>query len=185
MKILYIPGFNGSPEGAKLDMLRNNFKDAEIIAPKHDSNAENVFQLLDEVASNLEAPDDVILGSSLGGFWANYFSERYKIGAVLVNPVVKPSIALKEFGYPHASEYTQFEKQISRSVISPRAVLLAKGDEVLDYRHAYEYYSPQCHVEVNPAGDHRMNDPESLDWMRTELSGMWNSAICGGITNDD
>lgn len=186
MKILYIHGFNGSPDGPKLEMLRRNFKNAEIIAPQHDSRADNVFQLLDKVAYSmcLEA-EDAILGTSLGGFWANYFSQKYNIGAVLVNPVVKPSISLKKFGYPHASEYIKFEKQTSETIISPRAVLLAKNDEVIDYREAYDYYSPNCAVEVNPAGDHRMNDPISLDWMRTNLEGLWISSICAGISNDD
>lgn len=39
---------------------------------------------------------------------------------VLVNPVVRPSLALAGFGYPLASEYEAFEKQFSASKISPR-----------------------------------------------------------------
>lgn len=71
MKILYIHGFNGTPVGPKVDMLRQSFKNSEIIAPQHDSRAENVFHLLGGIAEDLDSIDDVILGSSLGGFWAN------------------------------------------------------------------------------------------------------------------
>ena len=185
MKILYIHGFNGTPEGAKLDMLRHHYRNAEIIAPQHDSRAKNVFPLLDKVARNLDMTDDVILGSSLGGFWANFFSLRYGLAAVLVNPAVRPSQSLKELDYPQASEYHEFENQISATDVSPRIVLLAEDDEVLNYRDAYEYYSPVCQVETSPTGGHRMNDPESLDRMRTRLSEMINRAPCWGITNDD
>ena len=185
MKILYIHGFNGTPEGAKLDMLRNHYRKAEIIAPQHDSRAKNVFPLLDEVASNMDGDDDVILGNSLGGFWANFFSLRYGLGAVLVNPVVRPSQSLQKLGYPLASEYLEFENQISATDISPRIVLLAEDDELLNYRDAYEYYSPICQVETRATGGHRMNDPESLDQMHASLTHIVNTTCCWGISNDD
>jgi len=56
-------------------MLRHSFKKSEIIAPQHASRAENVFRLLDEIAGNLDSLNDVISGSLLGGFWANFLKE--------------------------------------------------------------------------------------------------------------
>ena len=109
MKILYIHGFNGTPEGAKVEMLRHTFKKSEIIAPQQASRAGNVFQLQDEIVGNLDSLTDVIPGSSLGGFWANYFSLKYEVGAVLVNPVIQPSRTLAQLNYPDAAEYEAFE----------------------------------------------------------------------------
>jgi len=51
----------------------------------------------------------MILGSSLGGFWANYISLKYEMGAVLGNPVIQPSLALARLDYPFAAEYEAFE----------------------------------------------------------------------------
>lgn len=169
MKILYIHGFNGSPEGPKKEMLRHNFKKSEIIAPQHDSRAENVFRLLNEIAENLDTLDDVILGSSLGGFWANYFSLKFGVGAVLVNPVVQPSRSLAQLDYPYAPEYEAFEKQISSTAVSRRIALLAEDDEVLPYREAFDYFGTRCGVKLLPTGGHRMNDPRSLELIRASL----------------
>jgi len=110
MKILYIHDFNGTPEGAKVEMLRHTFKKSEIIVPQHASRVGNVFRLLNEIVGNLNSLHDVILGSSLGGFWANYFSLKYEVGAVLGNPVIQPSLALAQLDYPYAADYEAFEK---------------------------------------------------------------------------
>lgn len=184
MKILYIHGFNGKPEGPKLDMLRHNFKKAEIIAPQHDNDARSVYQLLSELVNTLGDYDDLILGSSLGGFWANFFSLKYQLSAVMVNPVISPSATLAQLGYSASRDYLSFEEQIPAMGRSPRTVLLAQDDELLDYRDAQEYYSHQCGVHTYQTGGHRMNTPESLDHIRKAVSSIWIGAICAGITND-
>ncbi len=185
MKILYIHGFNGTPEGAKLEMLRRSFRQAEIIAPQHDSRAENVFQLLDGIAREMELGDDVILGSSLGGFWANYFSQRYGLSAVLVNPSIKPSRSLARNGYPFAAEYEAYEQPIpGKASMSPRSVLLAEDDEVLPYREACDYFGSSCGVSVFPTGGHRMIDPESLERIRMAIESIINHAACWGIEDE-
>jgi len=176
MKILYIHGFNGSPEGEKLDMLRRSFKKYEIIAPQHDSRAENVFRLLDEIAESLDTLDDAILGSSLGGFWANFLSLKHGVGAVLVNPAIQPSRSLAQLDYPYAAEYEAFEKQISPTAISRRIALLAEDDEVLPYREAFDYFGTKCGVKLLPTGGHRMNDPQSLEVIRSSLESVIHSS---------
>lgn len=184
MKIIYIHGYNGCPNGAKLDMLRRKFKTEEIIAPLHNNHPEEIFDVYDRISKEMVDYDDVILGSSLGGFWANYFSLKYKISAVLVNPVVNPSVKLKQLGYLRSLDYIPFEQEIASGGISPRIVLLAQNDEVLDYREAQNYYSQQCEVLTFPNGEHRMNDSESLDRIHDSLSALWISAVSMGISSD-
>ena len=139
MKILYIHGFNGTPEGAKVEMLRHTFEKSEISAPQHASRAGNVFRLLDEIAGNRDSLNDVIPGSSLGGFWAHYISLKYEVGAVLVNPVIQPSLSLARLDYPFAAEYEAFETHFCASEISPRIVLLAADDDVVPYQDSCEH----------------------------------------------
>jgi uncharacterized protein len=100
MKILYIHGYGGTPDGPKLDMLRKEYRSATIIAPQHDSVPGHVHDLLDGIAATMDMLDDVIIGNSLGGFWANFFSLRYVVPALLINPVVSPS---KITGIPRMS----------------------------------------------------------------------------------
>jgi len=185
MKILYIHGYNGTPDGPKLDMLRKEYRSATIIAPQHDSVPDHVHDLLDGVASTLDDPEDVIMGNSLGGFWANFFSLRYGVPALLINPVVSPSTALETLGCPFAAEYLPYEKKVQADAISPRTVLLAEDDEVLGYRDAFEFFNGICEVQLLQSGGHGMNDPQSIAIIRESIPSLFASAIAWGIHNDD
>jgi len=105
MKILYIHGYNGSPDGMKLERVRQAYPNSEIVALQHDSLPTHVIELLDPIASKLDGLKDAIIGNSLGGFWANYFSLRYGIPALLINPVVSPVCKLKRMGCDFADDY--------------------------------------------------------------------------------
>jgi predicted esterase YcpF (UPF0227 family) len=185
MKILYIHGYNGTPDGPKLDMLRKEYRSATIIAPQHDSVPDHVFELLDRIASIMDDPEDVIIGNSLGGFWANFFSLRHGVPALLINPAVSPSESLKRLGCPFAEEYLPYEEQVKADAISPRTVLLAEDDEVLCHRVAYEFFSGICGVKLLKSGGHGMNDPESIAIIRDSIPGLFASALSCGIHNDD
>jgi len=164
MRILYIHGYNGSPTGQKVARVRQAYPKAEVIALQHDSVPEHVFALLDPIASKLDALEDAVIGNSLGGFWANYFSLRYGPAALLINPVVSPVNTLKRLGCDFAESYSPYE-QIDREVISTRSVLLAQDDQVLPFQEAYQYFKDTCEVQLLKSGGHSMNDEESLNAM--------------------
>ena len=169
MKILYIHGYNGSPHGEKYDMLRQCYPNAEILAPQHDSIPTSVYPLLDGIASGLDAHNDLIIGTSLGGFWANFFSLRYGVRAVLLNPVVSPSKRLIFRGCSFAADYEAFEEQDDSQQRPSAIVLLAEDDDVLPYRTAFEHFSGACDVRILKSGGHRMNDPASLGVIKAAI----------------
>lgn len=185
MKILYIHGFNGTPAGPKLDMLTNEYPAATVIAPKHDSVPDHVHELLDEIAATLDEMDDIIIGNSLGGFWANFFSLRYGVPALLINPVVSPSTSLGHLGCPFADDYLPFEKAIEPDGISPRTLLLAEDDEVIPYREAFDSFSGNCHVKLLNSGGHGMNDPQSIAIIKESISGAFASALATQLNDTD
>lgn len=183
MKILYIHGYNGTPDGPKLDMLRKEYRSATIIAPQHDSVPDHVHELLDGIALTLDMSEDLIIGNSLGGFWANFFCLRYGVPALLINPVVNPSKALGGLGCSFAAEYLPYEEQSKPGDVAPRVVLLAENDEVLSYREAFEFFSGSCDVQLLKSGGHGMNDPESIAIIRESVQRLINSAMSWGIDN--
>jgi uncharacterized protein len=181
MKILYIHGYNGSPDGMKLERIRQSYPKAEVIALQHDSAPVHVFELLNPIASKLDPSEDAIIGNSLGGFWANYFSLRYEIPALLINPAVTPSKTLRSMGCEFAKDYIAYEEQINLEGRSPRSVLLAKNDEVLAYSEAYKYFKNVCEVNTLINGGHAMNDRVSLDAMIMHFENLMNRIMLIGI----
>jgi predicted esterase YcpF (UPF0227 family) len=96
----------------------------------------------------------VLIGSSLGGFYANYLAEKYGCKAVALNPAVR---AARELA-PHVGMMTSYDsnepfdfrpeyidelKALQVEGIShPNRYFLiaAKGDELLDWKEMSEFY---------------------------------------------
>ena len=64
-----------------------------IIIPDLDDNFQNAHNQIEELI-RLSGSNIVFMGSSLGGYYASYFSQKLKKKAVLINPAVHP---LKDF----------------------------------------------------------------------------------------
>jgi len=96
----------------------------------------------------------VVIGSSLGGFYANYLAEKYGCQAVALNPAVRaarelaPHVGMmtaydSEEPFDFRSEYIDELKTLQVEGISnPERYFLiaAKGDELLDWREMVEFY---------------------------------------------
>lgn len=90
--VLYIHGFNGSPDGSTGTFVKEYFGEEKVIAPK--------FELLDcektlaEIRRIIRAEDiRIIVAQSLGAFYALAFNQEAAIKIVL-NPCMFPSIAI-------------------------------------------------------------------------------------------
>jgi predicted esterase YcpF (UPF0227 family) len=116
----------------------------------------------------------VVLGTSAGGYWANYFGHH--IGAkkiVLLNPITNPITQLRKYvGVPSKNKrriqkffvkaeslkaYEGF-KDIKQTTI-PRLVILTADDKTLNYRKAINFYAgnKNTKVIVYPTGGHTLN----------------------------
>jgi predicted esterase YcpF (UPF0227 family) len=93
-----------------------------------------------------------LIGSSLGGHYANYLAEKYDLKAVLINPATVDSLDLAKFVGDHANFNTgekftftaehagQLKAQVTKPSVGRYWLLLERGDEVLDYRQAVSFY---------------------------------------------
>ncbi len=106
------------------------------------------------------------VGSSLGGYYATHLAEQYEARAVLINPAVRPYALLAGLLGPQENLYTgeRYEltpqhldalRALEVEAIHPERYLLlvASGDEVLDYRHAVQRYAGARQI-VLEGGDH-------------------------------
>jgi uncharacterized protein len=177
--LLYIHGFNSSPASAKANLLKARLeklgRGAEFSAPALPDRPARAAALLDEVVTR--HPGAVLVGSSLGGFYATWLAEKHGLKAVLVNPAVRPYELLRtqlgvqrnlhtgkeyEFTAQHLDELAALE--VAAITRPERYFLMVQtGDEVLDYRQAVNRYGGSRQL-VLEGGDHGFSDfAEYLD----------------------
>lgn len=114
-----------------------------------------------------------LIGSSLGGYYATYLSEKFDIPAVLINPAVKPFELWDDYIGEHRNFYSDHVHVVTAEHIeelhvldcnpirNPQnfMVLLQTADEVLDYRLAAEKFAGSRLV-IHEGGDHSYQDYE-------------------------
>lgn len=153
--IIYIHGFGSSGEASKAKLLRaycheNNIR---FIAPSLPSIPDLALNTLSELIESYQDNEPVyLMGSSLGGYYALYLSDKYNLKAVLINPAVNAPETLERaighgVNYYDNSSYEWNESHLemleSYEIEEPNLenllVLLQKGDEVLDYEEALDF----------------------------------------------
>lgn len=164
--ILYIHGFASCGQGNKSRLLQEFFGD--VIAPDLPSAPHKAVQHLEKILTQNSI--DLLVGSSLGGYYATYLAQKYGIKGVLLNPSTRPYHTLKPYiginkrfcdgeEFEWKEEYLQelFAYDTTNLRKNLLLVLLQSGDEVLDYREAFEKYSNQRRV-VEYGGNHRFEN---------------------------
>ncbi|MDB4158618.1 esterase [Gammaproteobacteria bacterium] len=168
--ILYFHGFKSSSKSSKAQSLKNfiakNTKNTKIIIPDLDDNFQNAHNQIEELI-RLSGSNIVFMGSSLGGYYASYFSQKLKKKAVLINPAVHP---LKDFevhlgeneNYSSGSKFNISSKEISfvrtlsyKKLLTPNdlLILLESGDEILKYNKSASYFSG-AYIDIAFGGNH-------------------------------
>lgn len=174
--LLYLHGFRSSPASNKARLM------AAVVASRHPdvtwlcpALAASPKQAMHEV---LQATADwpkermAVMGSSLGGFYATWLAERLGCKAVLLNPAVHPARDLaayigknemwhdpeQSFLFDPAFVDELLAQEIARISRPVRYfAVIAKGDEVLDWREMTGHY-PGAAIKLLPAGDHALSD---------------------------
>ncbi|MGE4455666.1 MAG: YqiA/YcfP family alpha/beta fold hydrolase [Arcobacteraceae bacterium] len=151
--IIYIHGFGGSGQGNKAKEFRNYFKSLGIgfVAPSLPYNPELAITTLDELIDSYK--DDVyLIGSSLGGFYSIYLSQKQNVKkVVLINPAITPWNTLQrakglapnfydESTFAWCESHLEILKKYEIKDIDKQKIflLVQKGDELLDYTQAVD-----------------------------------------------
>ena len=87
-KILYLHGFASCGEGNKSSELKKCFGTDNVIAPDLPPSPLDAIQIIEEILRSSHF--DVLIGSSLGGFYATCLAEKYRMKAILLNPSTQP-----------------------------------------------------------------------------------------------
>ena len=176
--LVYLHGFRSSPRSSKAVMTGEGIK--AISCPENPiqwycpqllaSPKESMIMVEDHIKRS-GADRIVVVGSSLGGFYANYLAEKYGCKAVVLNPAVR---AARELA-PHVGMMTAYDSdepfdfrpeyidelkslQVEKISNPSRYFLIAaKGDELLDWQEMVGFYPGAKHL-VLEGSDHGMAD---------------------------
>lgn len=172
--LIYIHGFNSAPSSYKARLVGERMRalgreDEYLVPALPHRPAEAMALLRDRVECH---PNAVLIGSSLGGYYATWLAEHYAMRVVLVNPAVQPYDLLRDFLGPQENIYTGVAYELTAqhidelqslevATITPERYFLVtrSGDEVLDYRLAVEKYRG-ARQWVIAGGNHGFGDFE-------------------------
>lgn len=181
MQIIYLHGFRSSPRSTKGQQLYQycaNYDHIHVHLPDLNHPPQQVLKHLSVLVESLPLDQVVLVGSSLGGFYATYLVAKYACPAVLINPAMRPWQLFQDlFGIEQIPlkvtdawtldvdqlQQLQSIAETSLAYADKILVLLQQGDEVLDYRQAQGYYSaahPSSLILTDANGNHAMDDFE-------------------------
>lgn len=184
--IVYLHGFASVGDSAKSQAIRAAFPDTTVIAPDLPVDPDQVIEIVtglvnDALKTHPQAGPLIFVGTSLGGFWANYFAHDYHARAVLVNPSLMPSDTLyRALEKPTVNHKTgmpvtvteqdlwKFDKledeiidcQMGDALVD---VFLAKDDDVIPWQRVMRQLDDQFRsCTITESGGHRYD----TEWNR-------------------
>lgn len=177
MKIIYVHGFNsGGSRNEKAIMLAERFGgvSAPDLPPSPDEAIAVLVGLICEHAtaalSGEETEELILVGTSLGGFYAQYLSKVFSLKCVLINPSLDPfrTLATKvgrlknfttgveyDFTPEHVSQLTKYYVDPNEDPMVATLVALDMGDELLDSAATARRFEGSAKVVTFEGGTHR------------------------------
>ena len=151
--LLYLHGFRSSPQSVKARKMAawiaQAFPQVHWWCPQLPASPGQAIEEVLAGVADWPRSRMAVVGSSLGGFYASWLAQHLACPAVLINPAVYPSRDLAKhigeqaawhdpaqsifFDAAYIQELQALESQVP-STASQTLALIAKGDEVLDWR---------------------------------------------------
>jgi predicted esterase YcpF (UPF0227 family) len=160
MKLIYFPGFGGSEKSNTFLNILLKYPDSQVII-YNNTDADEAFIQIENQLKNISTEIPIIIGQSLGGFWAEYFAIKHNLKLVLINPSFEPFKSLEKYNIP-IQELEKFKKfksgKIAKSKVS---IILSKNDTVVNPTPVIAKYKNTVAFKYVD-GDHKFTDYEIL-----------------------
>jgi len=179
VSIIYLHGFNSSGRSAKAREIAAQLPDIKVLAPDIPADMRDAMPFLTDYIGQYAADDLMLIGSSLGGYYARYLAGQFGCAAVLINPALAPvPLLLTQLG-EQINYYTGVRYALTADMVQalnaytptdetvPLLVLLDEEDELLDFGLTRRKCHGIAEVVSFPGGSHRFEHlPESINMIR-------------------
>lgn len=181
--IVYLHGFASAGEGsAKAGVLKEVFADQSLLAPDLPDKPADAIPFLDDFLAALSGPV-MLVGSSLGGYYATCYGGRFGWPVVLINPLVDitamhTALGERQNHYSGARftvDQADLDALTALNVVpgsSSTLLLLDAADEVLDAGKAVHAYMDRAKVVIYPGGSHRFEHLAASAGLLREHAGL-------------
>ena len=174
--LIYLHGFRSSPQSFKAQrvatLLAKRHPGLIFWCPQLPPSPHAAMALVQQHIANWPHDHMGVIGSSLGGFYATWVAEQTGCRAVLLNPAVAPARDLQkhigqqtawhnpeESFFFEAAFVDELQALTCTGLTHPERywAVIAKGDEVLDWREMVARY-PGAALQLLEGGDHALSD---------------------------
>lgn len=156
LKILFLHGLDSSKESSKFHAIQSQHKfciDIDYRNLSHDTVADLYANMIQSIHP------DILVGHSLGGYWALKLSEQYQVAAIVANPCLSPNFR---------NDYPSIQPQDLNNTI-PRLAYLELGDEEIDMYEVQDILQAFMNINTFEGGHHRLEQPEQINRLIEQL----------------
>lgn len=150
LKVLFLHGLDSSKESTKFEAIDAKHKYC-INVDYRNLNFQTVSEFYQEIIDKIKP--EILVGHSLGGYWALKMSALFQIPAVIANPSLHPKFR---------EDYPAIDEQDLDHAI-PQVAYLELGDEILDMCAVEEQLSPYMTIQSVAGGHHRLAHPQHIN----------------------
>ena len=179
LAMVYLHGFLSSPQAAKATILDDALTAYQLpVTFYRPAIADKPSQAIPALSTFVAALKQqyarvILIGSSLGGFYAHHLAEQFDLSCVLINPLVDAKLKMQELDEsiagalenPYTHNIFSIDDADKRAVENfatcsdaakplNKLILLQMADEVLDARLAARYYR-QSPCIISAGGHHQ------------------------------
>lgn len=174
--LLYLHGFRSSPQSAKAQLMAayvaQHHPGVQLWCPQLPPSPRAAMDLVGAGIAAWPQARMAVVGSSLGGYYASWVAQQARCPSVLLNPAVDPARDLAN----HIGDQTSWHDPTEHFYFAPEFVeelralnvrsetpaqrqlaIIAKGDEVLDWREMAARYA-DAQITLLEGGDHALSD---------------------------
>ena len=162
MKYFYIHGLNATGRTSANLLSKALDKDVTVLSWNQIKTFKENFNSMLHTLER-EKDDIILVGSSMGGYYANALANKLQIPCALFNPVLNPRKTLKDLKsrdkehlLDNLSDEVINSYEVQKDTVIPRVVIVGKRDNVLNPDETIEHWGVnmkgKCDLKIINAG---------------------------------